>query len=124
MDKFTIYGRLDGLNDYTLANRRNRYAGATMKRKNEELVQYAINTQIPAARYSGKVRLHFSWYEPNKKRDKDNICFAKKFILDALVREGTISADNWSGIDGFTDDFYIDKEQPRIEVEITEALNE
>ncbi len=29
----------------------------------------------------GKAYLHFRWGEPNIKRDPDNICFAKKFLL-------------------------------------------
>lgn len=34
--KFFIPGRLPGLNDYTAANRYNRYAGAKMKKDTEE----------------------------------------------------------------------------------------
>jgi Holliday junction resolvase RusA-like endonuclease len=62
--------------------------------------------------------LAFRWYEPNKKRDLDNICFAKKFILDALVSNEIIVADGWRCVKGFTDNFFIDKEKPRIEVDI------
>lgn len=118
MVKFIISGRLDGLNEYTNANRKNRYVGASMKKKNQNHVCNCILAQIPEEKFTDAVVLHFSWYEPNRKRDLDNIAFAKKFILDALTTCGTIAADSWQGVQGFTDRFYIDKEHPRIEVEI------
>lgn len=116
--KFTIPGRLDGLNEYTNANRRNRYAGASMKKKNQNYICACIAEQIPDIKINGPVTLKISWYEPNKRRDIDNIAFAKKFILDALTTCGTIPADNWAGVRGFSDFFAVDKERPRIEVEI------
>ena len=53
----------------------------------------------------------------NYKPDLDNICFAKKFILDALVKAGTIKTDGWNGVMGFTDEFFITN-NPRVEVDI------
>ena len=49
MLQFTIEGRLDGLNEYTKANRSNRYAGGKMKSKNEMFVRAAIAyAEIPS----------------------------------------------------------------------------
>ena len=42
MSEFIIYGRLNGLNEYTSANRSNRYKGSQMKLKNESIVIEAI----------------------------------------------------------------------------------
>ena len=117
----TIYGRLANLNDYTKACRANRYAGAKMKAENEDKITGYIFQQLRGVHFSGPVRLEFRWYEPDRKRDLDNICFAKKFILDALVAAKVIETDSWRGVVGFTDKFFIDKENPRIEVEIGEA---
>lgn len=114
----TIQGKLAGLNDYTRACRSNRYIGAKMKADAENIITAHIKEQIPDVHFDGTVELKFRWYEPNKKRDLDNVCFAKKFILDALVRNGTIVADGWKGVIGFTDEFFIDSQNPRIEVEI------
>ena len=36
--KIIVYGKLDGLNDYTAANRTKSYLGAKMKQKNEKLI--------------------------------------------------------------------------------------
>ena len=61
------------------------------------------------------------WYEKNKKRDLDNISsFGRKVIQDALVDNGTLKNDGWENVVGFSDTFYIDKDNPRIEVIITE----
>lgn len=121
MVTLTIKGLLPNLNDYTKACRTNKYAGAKMKLNAEQLITFYIKQQIRHIAYKNKVKLTFRWYEANKKRDLDNVCFAKKFILDALVSNGTIIADGWRGVVGFTDEFYVDKDNPRIEVDIEEV---
>lgn len=64
----------------------------------------------------------YRWYEPNRKRDKDNIAaVGRKIIQDALVEAGVIRNDGWNDIRGFSDEFYVDKNEPRIEVEIEEV---
>lgn len=115
----TIAGILPNLNDYTKACRGNRFAGAKMKKDAEEIITWHIMQQ-KIGHFEGRVKLAFRWYEPNRKRDLDNICFAKKFILDALVSSGTIEADSNRCVIGFTDEFFIDSENPRIEVDIHE----
>lgn len=114
----TIQGSLPNLNDYTKACRTNRFAGAKMKQESERIITAHIHQQLQNVSFKGSVGLSFRWYEPNKKRDLDNICFAKKFILDALVAGGIIETDGWRGVVGFTDRFFVDKENPRIEVDI------
>ena len=113
-----IQGQLPNLNDYTKACRSNAYAGANMKKQAEKIIQVFIMQQLKEVHFDGTVELAFRWYEPNKKRDLDNICFAKKFILDALVNNKIIVADSWRGVVGFTDKFFVDSNNPRIEVDI------
>lgn len=81
------------------------------------MIGWHINTQLKGIHFDAPVKLAFRWYEPNKKRDLDNIAFAKKFILDALVQNGVIKTDGWKGVTGFTDSFFVDN-APRIEVDI------
>lgn len=116
-----IEGRLPNLNDYTEACRSHKNAGGRMKLESERIITAYIQQQLQGVAFKGAVRMSFRWYEPNRKRDLDNICFAKKFILDALVSNGIIETDSWRGVVGFTDEFFIDKEKPRIEVEIEKA---
>ena len=120
MKKLVIDGKLPNLNDYTKACRSNRYAGAKMKEEAELIVTAYIMQQLKGIHYE-TVKLDFRWYESNRKRDLDNICFAKKFILDALVKNGTIKTDSWKGVVGFTDSFFVDSRHPRIEVDIKEV---
>lgn len=116
-----IQGQLPNLNDYTRACRSNAYAGANMKKQAEKIIQVHIVQQLKWVQFDGTVELAFRWYEPNKKRDLDNICFAKKFILDALVSNKVIVADSWKGVVGFTDHFFVDAKNPRIEIDIREV---
>lgn len=118
---FTIRGRLSGLNEYTKACRSNRYEGARMKKNNEGLVMCSILYKLQGIKFNERVRLTFKWYEETRRRDLDNIAFGKKFIQDALVACGVLKGDGWQHIAGFTDEFYIDKENPRIEVIISEV---
>ncbi len=120
MMKFTIPGRLPGLNEYITAERTSRYKAAKMKRQAE-------NTVIASARCLGKwkargaVRMVYNWFEPNRRRDKDNIAsFGRKVIQDALVRGEWLKNDGWNDIAGFEDRFFLDAKEPRIEVEIYE----
>lgn len=119
-----IEGTLCGLNEYTRACRTHRQVGAKMKKEAEYIITSYIMQQLKGIHFDGTVELSFRWYEPNKKRDLDNVCFAKKFILDALVSNGIIVADGWKGVVGFTDKFFVDKENPRIEVDIRGVNNE
>ena len=118
MKTLIIDGQLPNLNEYTRACRGNKFLGAKMKKNAEEWITFFIKQQLKGVCFEGTVELSFRWYEPNKKRDLDNICFAKKFILDALVSNGVIVADGWKGVIGFTDNFFVDRENPRIEVDI------
>ena len=62
------------------------------------------------------------WYEPNKRRDLDNISsFGRKVIQDALVNLGVLENDGWQNIRGFNDEFRVSKDEPRIEVHIFEV---
>lgn len=117
-----IPGRLDNLNDYTKQCRANKYAGAECKRQNENCITAAILEQFKGVQFTGRVYMHFRWIEPNRNRDPDNICFAKKFILDSLVSNGIIETDGWRGVAGFTDEFEVEPFNPRIEVIIEGRL--
>lgn len=116
-----IAGRLDNMNDYTSACRTNQYKGAKLKQKNENVVKQAIYEQLGRLRIKNPVRMLYRWYEPNKRRDLDNIsAFGRKVIQDALVDTRVLQDDGWRYVKGFQDEFYVDKGNPRIEVEIIE----
>lgn len=120
--KLIIPGRLAGMNEYTEQNRRNKYAGASMKAKEQARVEWAVRGQIKTKKLNPPVNLAYTYYEPNKRRDKDNIsAFAHKVVQDALTKTGLLENDGWAEIGNFSDEFFVDKENPRIEVRIEET---
>lgn len=118
--RFVINGSLPGLNEYVDANRRNKYAAATMKRQAEASVIASIKRTMRGVRIKTPAMLHYVWYEKDRRRDKDNVAFAQKFVQDALVHVGALKNDGWAQIGGFTHDFRVDKKKPRIEVVVEE----
>lgn len=116
MKRLVIPGKLPGLNEYIEANRRNRYLAAKMKKDAERKIMWAIRAQLHGVRFTGPIVMRYTWYEPDRKRDKDNIAFAKKFVQDSLVSAGVLKNDGWKEIENFTDEFAVDKENPRVEV--------
>ena len=120
--KLTIPGTLPGLNEYVDAERavKGKYKAAAMKKQAENVIGYMIKTQLRGVHFDRPVVIHYLWIEPSRRRDKDNIAFAKKFIQDSLVRQGVLENDGWNQIEHFTDDFAVDPKDPRIEVTIEE----
>lgn len=105
--KVEIPLKLPSLNDYINECRKNKYAGANMKKNVENEIALYIN-RLP--RFDRAIKINFTWVESSKKRDLDNICFAKKFILDALVKCEKMKNDNKNYVLGFTDNFKYDKQ--------------
>lgn len=117
-----INTRLDGLNDYIDACRKNPHAGANMKAANEQIVMFEISRQLRGCHIRKPVIMRYQWYEKNRRRDLDNISsFGRKVIQDALVKCKVLQNDGWREIRGFSDEFYIDKENPHVVVEIMEV---
>lgn len=95
-----------------------------MKRGDQKAVEWFIRSQLRGVRIRKPVRMIYRWYEPNRKRDLDNISsYGRKIIQDAMVNCRVIENDGWENIIGFEDRFFVDKREPRIEVEIIEQEN-
>lgn len=120
--KLTIPGLLPGLNEYIDAERgpKGKYKAAAMKKQAQNVISFMIKTQLRGVRFTRPVVIRYLWIEPNRRRDKDNIAFAKKFIQDSLVASGVLKNDGWAEIEHFTDDFAVDPKNPRIEITIEE----
>ena len=118
--RFTIQGRLTTANEFIAACNTNRNIGGRLKREEEtRICYYALKLR---GKLLKKVRITFEWHEKDKKRDLDNIAFAKKFILDGLQKISVLENDGWKQIAGFEDKFFIDAKNPRVEVIIEEVL--
>jgi Holliday junction resolvase RusA-like endonuclease len=117
--KFTIPGRLPGLNEMIKKSQRHWGSYGDLKKEKMQYVQYAILEHKVKPMLNKKVILTIFCYEPNAKRDPDNVWSgAGKIILDALVNSGIITNDSQKYIGGIVYGIATDKINPRIEVEI------
>lgn len=119
MREYVIPGRLGGLNEYTLKCRTHYAAGGKFKKEQQQIVKNNIVAQDTKPLQT-PIFVKFKWIEQNKRRDFDNIAFAKKFFFDSLQELNIIENDNWNYVKGFEDTFDVDKENPRIEIIIFE----
>ena len=108
------------LNEHDKANRGNKYGGASMKKNATNLcaayIKQAMNkgfnlNELP-------VNLKFDWYVKNRRKDKDNISFAKKYIFDGMVQAGLLQNDGWKQIGDWQEAFGVDKEYERVEITV------
>lgn len=121
MVKITIPGRFPSLNEYIAANKHrsgNWNGGNSMKQKDQKTICHCIPRGV---RFERKIFIEYNFFEPNTRRDKDNISgYFHKVFQDALVQAGCIPDDGWKYILGMQDNFWIDKSDPHIEVLIEE----
>jgi Holliday junction resolvase RusA-like endonuclease len=115
---YTIDMKLPSLNDYINVCRTNKYKAAKYK---ADIEQQIAGFLIKMPQYEHPIRIHFHWIEGNKKRDLDNVCFAKKFILDAMVKSKKLKNDNRKHVRGFTDTFYYG-EETKVIVEVEREI--
>ena len=124
-----LNGTMPNLNDYLngerIAIRKNgnfTTKGNAMKQEYQRKVVSAVRSQLRGIHIDKPVKIYYTFYEENRKRDLDNIsAFAHKVIQDGLVKGGLLENDGWKNIIGFSDDFFVDKDNPRIEVTIREV---
>ena len=117
MKHLLIEGELTALNEFINAERRNRYIAAKIKKDETGYCQdVAEKSDLKLQETEFPCALIITWYVKNKRKDADNIAFAKKFILDGLVEAGVLPNDNRKYVQGFVDIVKEDKERQRIEI--------
>lgn len=108
---FEIPGKLPTLNQYVDAERSNRFYAAKVKRQAQAEVRTAIAAGAPS--FKGAVAVWIYWVRPDMRSDKDNVAFAKKFVLDALQEAGVIRKDSWKLCTPYDIGFAVNKDNPR-----------
>lgn len=129
--KFVIKGCFYGknrvfpdLNDYLHACAKHYSIGGKMKKDYQMIASNAIRMQLKRLEIIKPVRIHYDFYEADIKRDASNIAsFAVKVIEDALQACKIIKNDNILYLKGYSQEFYLDEKNPRIEVFIREVDN-
>lgn len=118
--RIVINGEFASINEFIDANRRRHGSwsgGNEMKRRDQGMIEW----QLPRWHTDRPIWIHYTFYCKNRKRDKDNIAgYFHKIFQDALVAHHCINNDGWKDIIGFSDEFYVDARNPRIEIEIQE----
>lgn len=120
-----IEGKFPTMNEFIDANRvaKGRWNnGNQMKQRDQKIMVAQIKRQLKNLRIKNPVYLKYRFYEENRRRDLDNISgYFHKVFQDALVTAGILKDDSWNYIVGFSDEFEVDKKEPRIEIEICEV---
>lgn len=116
--KIILMGQLVDLNSYIQAERSSRSWAAKIKKEETEKVASQLYKE---AKINRPVSLGFHWFISTK-HDYDNICFARKFILDGMVLSQVLPNDNPSWVLGFDgDEFYhVPKGEEKIIIELKE----
>lgn len=118
-DTIIIPGELPDLNQI-IEEAKNHWSNySSLKKTNTQIVAYCTKQHVKQ-KYK-KIDIEINWVCKNKRKDKDNIMAGTKFILDGLVAAGIIKNDGWAHIGEIRHRCTVDKQEPRIEVKITEV---
>lgn len=105
-----------GFNDYRQRQTTSPYVGARLLRDAETICINNIRKQFLGVKFTSPVIVHFYFYEPDRRRDLDNILgFAEKAVLDSMQQAGVLPNDNQHYIRKLSAEIINDK-NPRIEV--------
>lgn len=104
---FLITGRLPGYNEQCASDRASKYAGYKLRQDTERHIVFCIKRaiQLNQCRHVNRpCVVHFTWGEKDRRRDVDNIVFAKKYILDAMQQAGILERDSQRWVHGCVDE--------------------
>lgn len=114
-------GRLPGLNEIIDAAKQGKgkyQPYAIMKERYTSDIGW-LAKKLPAYE---RVDITITWYEPNRRRDPDNITGGgTKFVMDGLVAGGAIRDDSQRYVNSISHQFEVDRENPRVEIEVQEV---
>lgn len=120
--KITIKGKLPSRNEADDAFRRNWRTGAAFKREHTELVAWECLAQRIRPAASFPVDIEVTFFEADFKRDADNIIGGGlKYVLDGMVRARIIPNDTRKLVRLHINPVEVDRQNPRIEIIMTEA---
>ncbi len=114
----TINGEFPTLNEVIEASKSHHMVYANQKKDYTALALMQLSN-VP--RIDNKADWIFTWYRKNRRNDPDNIQVGTKYILDAFVKKGIIENDGWNQINSIKHKFAVDKDNPRVEIQIKEV---
>lgn len=112
--KFIIPGELPTLNEMIDEAKIHWNNYREQKEDHTEAVAWeAKRAKLP---YIPAVKFEITYFRKTKAYDPDNIAAGKKFILDGLVEAGVLKNDGWKQVKGWTEEWEVDRDNPRTEV--------
>jgi len=109
VQRLWIPGRFPGMNEIVAASKGNGgrgYGYARLKAAETERVAWRAREQ--QIRPITRARFHFTWREPDRQRNPDNIAAGgRKFVFDGLVLIKLLANDGWGQIAGWSDEFEV-----------------
>lgn len=117
--KLVIPGTLPSMNEIVAASKRHHMQYSIMKKQYTQLVKLHA-MKLPKIDRADFV---ITWYCQDKRKDKDNVIAGTKFLLDGLVEAKVIPNDGWKEVGDITHKFEVDKDKPRVEVEVLEVVH-
>ena len=121
MIKYEFKIKMPSLNDLIDKCRTHKQAGAAFKRGVEEDLCKQIMAQGVKKVKKGPVTANITWYEKDRRRDKDNVISSQKYILDSLVRMKVLPNDNWEWVEQINPRVYLaDDHKYRVVIELKE----
>lgn len=126
--RLTVKGFDSGLNEM-LNLRATRFDGKhktyhnNVKGRNDDICKKAIRCSVLRnVKITKPIIVHYKFYCKDKRRDRLNVASAfEKSFADALQKCGVIKNDGWNDLLNVTYDFDVDKNHPRIIVEVEEV---
>jgi Holliday junction resolvase RusA-like endonuclease len=112
-------GTMPSLNEVIAAAKSHHGAYSSMKKK----LTMSVAMQARAAGMkpvTKPVKVICRWFEPSRRRDVDNVAHGCKYILDGLCEGGVLVDDSQRHVPQIQHYFDIDKDNPRVEVELVE----
>lgn len=95
MNSFVIPFNLPTLNEYIKAERSNRFFSAKIKKDTTNKISFFCKAlRLDDCQHDVVIK----WYTKSARCDSDNIFFATKFILDAVVASGKLKGDGFRNI--------------------------
>jgi hypothetical protein len=114
---FTIKGSLPSMNEIIEQSKQHWSVYRKSKETYTNMVAWACY-KVPRMK---KVDLTITWFCEDRRKDPDNIASALKYVCDGLVVAGVLENDGWNEIGEIHHSFKVDKDNPRIVVELVEV---
>ena len=111
-----IKHRFPTFNAYINKERSNRYAAASSKKKEGIIARSYCKGHEP---FKTPCKISLTYYVKNKRVDLDGWAFARKVILDSMVKEGVLPDDSLKYVIGIQEQVVVDSDE-RVIVEVIE----